>query len=127
MAGLICGLKDVRKVIGISVLKGGFSKSDVENLVLEYSGKSYKNWDILDDYHFGGYVKFNDELISFINGFKAKTGIALDPVYTGKMLFGLYEMIRNGFFRPKTKIVALHTGGLQGIRGFNSRFGKPIQ
>jgi 1-aminocyclopropane-1-carboxylate deaminase/D-cysteine desulfhydrase-like pyridoxal-dependent ACC family enzyme len=127
MAGLICGLKSAKKVIGISALKGGFLRSEVEDLVVEESGKTYKNWQIIDDYHFGGYAKFDGDLISFINEFKSKTGTALDPVYTGKMMYALNEMTRKGFFEPGKKIVALHTGGLQGNRGFNSRFGKLIQ
>ncbi|NNF33712.1 MAG: 1-aminocyclopropane-1-carboxylate deaminase/D-cysteine desulfhydrase [Saprospiraceae bacterium] len=127
MAGLICGLKGGKRVIGISVLKGDFLVSEVEKLVLAYSGKSYKNWEIIEDYHFGGYAKFNEDLISFINEFRSVTGIALDPIYTGKMMSGLKKMTRKGFFKPNTKVVALHTGGLQGIRGFNDRFGNLIQ
>jgi 1-aminocyclopropane-1-carboxylate deaminase len=81
------------------------------------------NWQIQTDYHFGGYARFTPELIDFINFFKQKHQIALDPIYTGKMLFGIYDLVKKGFFPKWTTIVAVHTGGLQGIEGFNQRFG----
>jgi 1-aminocyclopropane-1-carboxylate deaminase len=62
-------------------------------------------------------------LIGFINNFKHKHGIQLDPIYTGKMMFGIYKLIENGYFPDNSTIVAVHTGGLQGIEGFNQRFG----
>jgi 1-aminocyclopropane-1-carboxylate deaminase len=65
-------------------------------------------------------------LIDFINDFKTQHDIALDPVYTGKMLYGVFDLIAKGFFPKNTTIVAVHTGGLQGIDGFNDRFGKRI-
>ena len=59
-------------------------------------------------------------LVDFINSFKEKFDIPLDPVYTGKLLFGLFDLIKKGYFRPQTKILAIHTGGLQGILGMNA-------
>ncbi len=79
------------------------------------------------DYHFGGYAKYSWDLIAFINDFKGTHGIPLDPVYTGKMMFGVFDLIKNDFFPPGSKIMAIHTGGLQGIRGFNERFGELIK
>ena len=64
--------------------------------------------------------KINSELISFINGFKQNFNIALDPIYTGKMMFGIFDLIEKGFFQKGSKILAIHTGGLQGIEGMNS-------
>ena len=71
------------------------------------------------DYHFGGYGKVSDELINFINDFKKETQIPLDPIYTGKMIFGILDMVKKDKFEPDTKILAIHTGGLQGIVGMN--------
>ncbi len=82
------------------------------------------NWDLVSDFDFGGYGKVTSELIQFINDFKSRHGIALDPVYTGKMMFGVMSLIRDGFFKPNTRILAIHTGGLQGIAGMNLRLGK---
>lgn len=125
LAGIILELAGRSRVLGISVLKGDFLKQEVSQL-LETSGKIYSNWQIQTNYHCGGYAKFTPELIEFINQFKAKYGIPLDPVYTGKLFFGLFDLIRKNFFPPGSSIVAVHTGGLQGIAGFNERFGHVI-
>ena len=82
------------------------------------------NWDLISDYHFGGYAKINTELISFINEFKAQYGLPLDPVYTGKMMFGVFDLMRQGYFPKGAKILAIHTGGLQGIQGMNDALRK---
>ena len=74
---------------------------------------------MIQDYHFGGYAKFSDELIEFINNFKRQYNVTLDPIYTGKMIFGLFQMIESNQFENGQKILAVHTGGLQGIHGFN--------
>ena len=73
----------------------------------------------MTDYHFGGYAKINSELIQFINNFKKENNIQLDPVYTGKMMFGIFDLIKKGYFKKESKILAIHTGGLQGIAGMN--------
>ena len=77
------------------------------------------NWELITDYHFGGYAKINKELISFINQFKNHYNMPLDPVYTGKMMFGIFDLIKKGYFQENAKILAIHTGGLQGIQGMN--------
>jgi 1-aminocyclopropane-1-carboxylate deaminase len=76
----------------------------------------YDNWQINFDYHFGGFAKTNVDLLEFIVNFEVNTQIPLDPVYTGKMLYALYDLIQQGVFQPRQRIVALHTGGLQGKR-----------
>lgn len=127
LAGIVAGLKGNKEALGFSALKGGsFLKEEVDHLVQECSEDHYNNWKIIEDYHFGGYGKHNSTLIDFINLFKNNTEVALDPIYTGKMMFGLSDMIRNGYFNEGSTIVALHTGGLQGIKGFNERFGNLI-
>ena len=78
-------------------------------------------WTLNLDYHFGGYAKVNTALIDFINNFKTTHHIPLDPVYTGKMLFGLWDLIEKDYFRRGSTIIAIHTGGLQGIEGMNQR------
>ena len=123
VAGIIEGLAGHGEVIGISVLKGSFLKKEVKGML----SRSYKNWTILKDYHFGGYAKFNPSLIDFINQFKKEHQIALDPIYTGKLFFAIYDLIRKGYFSRGTTIIAIHTGGLQGIHGFNARFNGVIE
>lgn len=119
IAGIIKGLNDNKKVIGFSSLKGNFSHDDVSKLLEEVGANHLKNWEIINDYHFGGYGKWDAELIDFINEFYFAHHIPLCPIYTGKMIFGLLDLIKNNYFPKNTKILALHTGGLQGVKGFN--------
>ena len=127
IAGLLAGLNHRKQVLGFPALKGGsFLKNDIDALTQAYNGKQYHNFQLITDYHFGGYAKWKPELIEFINTFYAEQHIPLDPVYTGKMLYGLFNMIVQNRFKPGTKVLAIHTGGLQGIAGFNQRFGNLI-
>lgn len=79
------------------------------------------NWELNLDYHFGGYAKISTELINFINQFKKDYQVPLDPIYTGKMMYGIFDLHKKGFFKDDTKILAIHTGGLQGIEGMNQK------
>ncbi len=124
LAGILAALNHRKQALGFPALKGGsFLKNEVDELTKQHSGKLYHNFQLVPDYHFGGYAKWKPELIEFINRFRQEQGIPLDPVYTGKMLFGLFDMIEKNRFKPGTQILAIHTGGLQGIAGFNQRFG----
>jgi 1-aminocyclopropane-1-carboxylate deaminase len=116
ISGIINNAKDHQKVLGFTVLKGDF----LENEILKYA-KKQENWELNNDYHFGGYGKYSDELIHFINRFKSQTDIPLDPIYTGKMMFGVLDMINKKKFPNGSKILIIHSGGLQGIAGFNHR------
>ena len=80
------------------------------------------HWDIWPDYHLGGFGKFNRELIDFMTSFTAATGIVLDPVYTGKLLIAVTDKIKNHYFNEQDSILAIHTGGLQGLAGYAYRF-----
>jgi len=127
LAGIIAGMDGCSKILGFPALKNGnFLKNVIEELIRCYNNNSYDNWELVTDYHFGGYAKFDQQLITFINRFKTQHNIALDPIYTGKMLFGIYDMIGQDKFKPGQKILAVHSGGLQGIKGFNDRFGDLI-
>ena len=116
ISGVINSSKSHQKVLGFPALKGDFLAKEVRR----YS-KEKHHWELINDYHFGGYAKYNDELIHFINWFKKETKIPLDPIYTGKMMFGIVDMIVNNKFKSGSKILVIHTGGLQGIDGFNQR------
>lgn len=123
LAGIITALYPEQKAIGFSALKGEFLKTDVKHLLSDYNHKEKQNWSINAHYHFGGYAKFDKKLIQFINEFKHKHQIQLDPIYTGKMIYGVYDLIQKGYFPRGSTIMAVHTGGQQGIKGFNQRFG----
>lgn len=126
LAGLIVGANNRGKVLGFPALKGGnFLEKDIQSLLGE-STQNYNNWQLITDYHFKGYAKFSTELIDFINDFNRQFNIQLEPIYTGKMLFGIFDLIKKDFFEKGSTIVAIHTGGLQGIEGFNQRFGNLI-
>lgn len=115
IAGVINAAKPHQKVIGFPALKGDFLQSEIE----KYSNDN-KNWELSLDYHFGGYAKINEELITFMNSFTNNTSILLDPVYTGKMVYGVLDKIKNNYFPKNAKILLIHTGGLQGIKGMNT-------
>jgi 1-aminocyclopropane-1-carboxylate deaminase len=117
LAGIIDTVPEQASVIGFAALKNaGFLQTDVESLL----PRPFTNWRINLDYHFGGFAKTNTELMAFITDFEFKTGIPLEPVYTGKMLYALYDLIAKHSFKPGHRIIAVHTGGLQGNRGFNA-------
>ncbi len=122
MAGLLVGLKGRSQVLGIAALKGNFLKRNIQELLKEAGKKDYKNWQINNTFHCGGYAAFNETLIHFIRRFQNTFKIPLDPIYTGKLFFGLMELLRQGFFEKGSRILVLHTGGLQGVVGFNQRF-----
>lgn len=114
ISGIINSSEENQMVLGFPALKGDFLTSEIKR----YSAGA--NWKLVNHYHFGGYAKVSSELIQFINDFKQKYHIPLDPVYTGKMLFGIFDMIENEAFPEKSSILAVHTGGLQGIAGMNN-------
>lgn len=113
MAGVLEAAGEHQKIIGFSVLKGTFQHAEIQ----KYSSRS--NYELIDSYAFGGYGKIDSEIVRFINEFKEKTSIPLDPVYTGKMIYGTLDLIKNKSFKKNSRILAIHTGGLQGIEGAN--------
>lgn len=115
ISGLINAAKSHQKIIGFPALKGSFLASEIQQF------SHYDNWSLEADYHFGGYAKYNVSLLNFINNFKKETTIALDPIYTSKMMFGVLDLIGKNYFSPNTKILTIHTGGLQSIVGFNKK------
>lgn len=125
LAGIIIGLNGSAKALGFSVLKGGdFLIREINKLINSAGNPGKIGWDINPDYHFGGYAKINKQLIDFSNKFAAVNKIPIEPVYTGKMFFGLYDLISNGFFKSGESILAIHTGGMQGLDGMKKRIQK---
>lgn len=111
-------------LLGFPALKGGeFLNDEVKRLMEESRLRlpSTVNFQLITDYHLGGYAKMKPELLDFINEFQERTSIPLDPIYTGKMMFGIYDLIRNGRFEKGTTVLAIHTGGLQGWQGMKHR------
>lgn len=123
ISGIINSVLPHQKVLGFPALKGNFLQDEIRNFVRQ------DNWELITDYHFGGYGKVTNELIDWINQFYEQTQIPLDPVYTGKMVFGIVDLIAKNYFPENAKILLIHTGGLQGIQGMNLKLknkGLPI-
>lgn len=117
-AGIINATEKNQMVFVFNALKN----SGLDQILDDYCPSLNDRYQIIDDYHFGGFAKVNPSLIEFINGFKSKTSIPLDPLYTSKMMFGLQEMYSVGKLAKYNNIVCIHTGGLQGILGHNQRY-----
>lgn len=113
ISGLINSILPHQKVLGFPALKGDFLKEEIRKFAQK------ENWELITEYHFGGYGKVNPELIAFINRFYAENSIPLDPIYTGKMVFGVMDLIDKNYFPENSKILLIHTGGIQGIAGMN--------
>lgn len=128
LAGIALSLHSNQKIIGFPVLKGGeFLARHITNLTQDYleSGLPVPVYDpahcqLVYNYHFGGYAKFNQELIIFCQKFTQENNIPLDYVYTGKMFYGVMDLLQQGFFSPG-KILLIHTGGLQGNLGMKEK------
>ena len=113
IAGLINSASSHQKILGFPALNGNFLTDEIRKFAKQ------SNWQLVSDYHFGGYAKINRDLIAFINNSYQNYGLKLDPIYTGKMMFGIMDLIDREYFKPNTKILAIHTGGLQGVKGMN--------
>lgn len=118
LAGITNSLHSEQQVLGFPALKGDFLKEDIRKFTAK------ENWKLHNEYHFGGYAKVTEDLVRFINDFRQKTGIPLDPIYTGKLIFGILDLVKKDYFPPKTTILAIHTGGLQGVAGMNENLKK---
>ncbi|MBG6130032.1 1-aminocyclopropane-1-carboxylate deaminase [Aquimarina sp. EL_43] len=118
ISGVINSAKAHQTVMGFPALKGDFLDKEIK----KHTSKT--NWKLISEYHFGGYGKINQEGVEFMNMFNNQQHIALDPVYTVKMVFGIFDLVQKGVFKKNTRILAIHTGGLQGIAGMNKKLKK---
>lgn len=119
ISGIINSSLENQKIIGFPALKGDFLNAEIKN-----NKVNKNNWELNLEYHFGGYAKITKELITFNNNFIKATNVLLDPIYTGKMFYGIIDLVRKGKILKGTKILAIHTGGLQGIQGMNTILAK---
>ncbi|WP_100912505.1 1-aminocyclopropane-1-carboxylate deaminase/D-cysteine desulfhydrase [Pseudoalteromonas spongiae] len=118
LAGLIEGLPNSTQIYGVAVLKqANYLNDEIQKLSLK--AKQQDNWHLFTEYHYGGYGKFTDELWQFCQSMRAQ--LPLEPIYTGKLLFTIFSQIKQGIIKPNTRIMAIHTGGLQGLTGLKYR------
>lgn len=115
MGGLVQHLSENYSVLGINVLKN----KGIDKELKEWTKESSVSYKVSHDYHFGGYAKVTHELIDFANQFSETHQIDLDPIYTAKMMCGLFDLIDKNTFPEGQKIIAIHTGGLQGVIPYN--------
>jgi len=113
IAGIIKRADEHQQIIGISALKNNFSIQNEINALLTETDKKI-NYLINHDYHFGGYAKYTDVLINFMNNIWITENLPTDIVYTGKLLFATTELININYFKPKSHLLIIHSGGLQG-------------
>lgn len=118
LSGLINSSSTSQKILGFSALEGNFLNDEVKKYVTK------TNWEILNDYTFGGYAKWNSQLIDFINDFYEKYKIPLEPIYTGKMMFGIFDLFKKNKISKNARILVIHTGGIQGVKGVNAALKK---
>lgn len=119
-SGITLSLKEHQHAIGFQVLKGEkYIQHEVENWLTNFKSDQ-KNWEINEAYHFGGYAKLKPNLLEFMLEFEKENSIPLDYIYTGKMMFGIFDLIKKGKFKKGQTIIAVHTGGVQGNKGFEN-------
>jgi 1-aminocyclopropane-1-carboxylate deaminase len=115
MAGLAKSIKAPQKLIGVASLKDSSLKARIADL------SEQSEFELWEEYHLGGYAKINSDYILFLNEFYRQTKVILDPIYTGKMMYAIFDKANFGNFDKESQILAIHTGGLQGIQGMNQR------
>ena len=115
MAGIAKSIKAPQKLIGVASLRDAGLKRRIADL------SEQSEFELLDEYHLGGYAKINSDYIHFLNDFYRQTKVLLDPIYTGKMMYAIFDKVNFGNFDKESQILAIHTGGLQGIQGMNQR------
>jgi len=122
-SGVINSIRKEQYAIGFSALKG---EDKLTEAVQKFEKIKRKNWHISYDYHLGGFAKRSTELEEFIKEFKEETNVPLDPIYTGKMAFGILDLAKKDYFKKGSSVIMVHTGGLQGIEGYNKRYGASL-
>ena len=119
LAGVIAGLDERFQVTGVSALRGAADlDARVASLLDSLSAPARARWRILHDYHGGGFARVSGELRQFIGEFESKQQIPLDPVYTAKVMYAVQQMLGAGKLDSAAQTVVVHTGGLQGRRGY---------
>jgi len=117
-AGLLSAITKNQTVVSIAVLKN--AEYLIED-ILKLSQTTDENLDFVTQYHQGGYGKITPQLLDFIKQFYQSHKIQLEPVYSGKMMYAFYDLVRNDYFKPGSSITLIHTGGLQGLNGMKQR------
>ncbi len=117
-AGLVKAAYEGQSIIGLPIHKHDKLLDDILKIDPKFGAIHHHRHQIVSGYHFGGYAKYTDELLDFIRSFHEQTTIKLDPIYTGKAFFGMFDLLEKKQIPANANILFIHTGGLQGIEGF---------
>ena len=124
LAGMVRALKPEEKAIGIQVLK---ADDFISPYVLSKNGKdNFDKFEVFNEFHGGGYAKKDQDIIKFMQYFNDEFNIRLDPVYTAKQFYGMFELMKRKYFPKGSVIVLVHSGGMIGLKGFEKRYGIEI-
>ncbi len=123
MAGIVAA-ENVNEVVGFAALKQEHYLEEEVTRLLDQSGmdSSSVDWRIEGDYHFGGYAKLTPELVEMCMEFSGLYGFELDYIYTSKMMYGVRELVKSRKIPPASKVLVIHTGGIQGNDGMRKRY-----
>jgi 1-aminocyclopropane-1-carboxylate deaminase len=122
-AGIIAGLSFLNSRALVFPVSNHDFDTDTLFRLLPTGSANNQRFDIINDYTYGGFAKFQPEVMAFVRTFFQQTNILLDPIYTAKMCFGVFDMLAKAAFAPNSVVVLLHTGGIQGWEGFRQRYG----
>lgn len=117
IAGILNKASSKQKIIGLNILKG---YENLEQEIIAFAKNDNKNFILLNNYHFGGYAKFNQTIIDYMNNFYKINKIPTDFVYTGKLCYAFENLLANNYFKPNSKVLLIHSGGLQGNLGLKN-------
>ncbi|ROS01314.1 1-aminocyclopropane-1-carboxylate deaminase [Sinobacterium caligoides] len=122
MTGMSAAVTSKARVLGIAVVNAYAGLyADIERGLAQAAEPPLAGWQLLDGFHGGGYAKVDEPLARFLREFEQAHGIAIEPVYSGKMFKALFTLIENDFFPRGSHIVAVHSGGMQGLRGMRKK------
>jgi len=119
-AGLLSGLAPYQQLLLVSVLKNNFSICDEIDQLLMKDETNNRGIEYSFDFHFGGYAKKNQVLFETMNQFYKIHQVPTDFVYTGKLVHAFYSMLEAGRFPKGSKVMLIHSGGLQGNRSLKN-------
>jgi len=120
-AGVLAGLQGRGVALVFPAAPYGIDSDRIKNHLRGAGYPAYENFKIIHDYIFGGFARWSADIEAFTKKFQETYGILPDPVYTAKMLYGVFDLLEKGFFSKNSTVVAVHTGGLQGWDGYNRR------
>lgn len=119
LSGIITSSYAHQKIYGVNTLKG--AEGIRSNILQNIGDHPFNNWELLNDYHLGGYAKFHPDIITCMNFFKTACALQLDPIYTAKMMHAFLKLLEKNTFQNQ-KVLCIHTGGHQGTAAFFKRY-----